>query len=160
MIKNELIEYSNKILNGEIKAGQKHKWACQRFLNDLERIESDKDFNYTWDEEKAQRIVDWFSFLKHTKGILAGQPIHLTTFQKFSVCQAFGWVHKETGMRRFKKVYKQVGRKNAKSQELSGVGLYMTTADGEQAPEVYCTATKRDQAKIVFNESRYMALKS
>jgi len=158
-ILEELINYSNDILDGTINACQKHKWACERFLNDLDRIGTE-NFPYVWDEEKAQRIVDWFTFLKHTRGVLTRQSIHLTTFQKFSVCQVFGWVHKDTGLRRFRKVYKQVGRKNAKSQELSGVGLYMLMADGEDGAEIYCTATKRDQAKIVFNESRNMALKS
>ena len=159
-ILEELYQYSQEVIEGEIPAGQEHIWACQRFLNDIERVQNDDNFPYVWNEDKAQDIVDWFGFLKHTKGILAGQPIHLTTWQKFSVCQIFGWVHKDTGYRRFKKAFKQVGRKNAKSQELSGVGLYMLCADGEDAPEVYCTATKRDQAKIVFNESKNMARRS
>lgn len=159
-IVEELFRYSEDVIDKKIPAGQEHIWACQRFIKDLERVQSDDDFPYVWNEEKTQDIVDWFSFLKHTKGILAGKPIKLTTWQKFSICQVFGWVHKDTGNRRFKKVYKQVGRKNAKSQELSGVGLYMLCADGEESPEVYCTATKRDQAKIVLNESQNMAKRS
>lgn len=52
----ELIDYSNKILNCEIVACKRHKQACQRFLNDLERMEHE-DFEYYWDEEEAQKLL-------------------------------------------------------------------------------------------------------
>jgi phage terminase large subunit-like protein len=150
-IKQELIEYSNDVLSGKIVAGREIKWACQRFLNDLK-----KDWEYEWNEEKATRVVAFFSYMKHNKGILTGKNIELTTFQKFLICQVFAWVEKETGRRRFKKAYVQLGRKNGKSQLLSGVGLYMLGFDNEHSAEIYCAATRKDQAKIVFDECRVM----
>ena len=151
----ELTDYSNDIIAGRIIAGQKHKWACQRFLNDVAR-QGTEGFPFVFSEEKAERFFAWCSLFKHTKGVIEGQQIVLQINQRFDYGNIFGWVHKDAGLRRFRKSYKQVGRKNAKSQEESLVGLYETFADGESASEVYCAATKSKQAKIVWNEAKMM----
>ena len=151
----ELTDYSNDIIAGRIIAGQKHKWACQRFLNDVAR-QGTEGFPFILSEEKAERFFNWCNLFKHTKGVIEGKPIDLQINQRFDYGNIFGWVHKDTGLRRFRKSYKQVGRKNAKSQEEALVGLYETFADGESASEVYCAATKTKQAKIVWNEAKMM----
>lgn len=92
-IKEELIQYSRDCLEDKIPSGKKHKQACKRFLRDLDRI-GKEDFPYIWDEEKAGKIVKWFSYLRHSKGELAGKPILLTTWQKFFLCQLYGWRNK------------------------------------------------------------------
>lgn len=157
-IKEELIQYSLDVIGGKIIACDKHKKACKRFLNDIER-EQQGQFEYEWKEEEAQRIVKWFSLLRHSKGILAGQPIILNTWQKFVVCNLYGWYSKTTGYRRFKKGYIQVGRKNAKSQMMAGIALYecgvMSARSGE-LNEVYAAGTKRDQSRIIFEEAKLM----
>lgn len=158
-ILQELTRYAERCLSGEIVSCRKHKWACSRFLRDLERRETDAGFPYVWNEESAQRIVDWFALLRHSKGILAGQPIILTTPQKFSLCQLYGWQHRKTGKRRFTNFFKEVARKNAKSQELAGVTLYemaYISTKNQEINECYCAGTKRDQSKIIFNECRNM----
>lgn len=154
-LRKELIEYSEQVLDGDIVACVKHKWACQRFLFDLER-EGTEDFPYIFDEELGQRFLDWFGLFKHRKGILAGQKIVPHIIQNFNFGNIYGWIHKDTGLRRFNKAYWQVGRKNAKSQSLGGVGSYEGSAFGELAAEIYCAATKKDQAKIVWEEIRGM----
>jgi phage terminase large subunit-like protein len=68
----------------------------------------------------------------------------------------YGWKHRDTGYRRFRKAYWQVGRKNAKSQSLACVGSYEMFAMTNGMAEVYCAATKRDQAKIIWHETRVM----
>ncbi|MFZ3172065.1 MAG: terminase TerL endonuclease subunit [Carboxydocellales bacterium] len=151
----EIIEYSNDILEGRIVACQKHKWACSRFLKDLSR-QGTEDFPYIFIEAKAERFFDWMRMFKHTKGVLAGQRIEPHIIQKFNFGNLYGWVHQETGRRRFKKSYWQVSRKNAKSQSEACVGTYETFAYGISASEVYCAATKRDQSKIVWDEARMM----
>ena len=144
----ELITYSEDVINGVEVACIKHKWACARFLTDLNK----KDFKYVFDEEKAERFLEWMRLFKHTKGVLQGENIEPHIIQKFVFGNIYGWVNKETGLRRFKKAYWQVGRKNAKSQSLGAMGSYESMAFGENASEVYCAATKKDQAKIVWNE--------
>ncbi|WP_338009696.1 terminase large subunit [Desulfitobacterium hafniense] len=151
----ELIKYSDDIITGKINACKKHKSACKRFLLDIEREGTDA-FPYVWNEEKALKIVKWFSYLRHSKGILAKQPIILTTWQKFILCNIYGWYHKDTGYRRFKKAFIEVARKNAKSQIMAGVALYEISAFGVNASEAYCLGTKMKQSKIVFNEAKLM----
>lgn len=154
-LRDELVQYSNDVIADNIVSCQKHKWSCIRFLRDLDREGTD-DFPYLFDEEKANRFLNWMRLFKHRKGILQGQYIEPHIIQKFIFGNIYGWVHKDTGYRRFTKAYWQVGRKNAKSQSLSCVGSYELMALGEGASEVYCAATKTAQAKIVWNETESM----
>lgn len=156
-VRYELIHYSEDVLNGVIVACQKHKWACQRFLYDIER-EGTEEFPYIFDEERAERFFDWMRLFKHRKGILSGQYIEPHIIQKFNFGNIYGWIHKDTELRRFNKAYWQVARKNAKSQSLGTVCSYEGSAFGEYAAEVYCTATKKDQAKIVWEETEAMIM--
>ena len=156
--KEEIVRYCEQCLDGTIPSGQKHKWACKRFLDDLERVGA-PDFPYIWDEQGAERIVRWFAMLKHSKGTLAGQPIELTPWQMFRECQIYGWIHKETGKRRFRKAFTEVGRKNSKSQLESGESLYelaVTSTKNGEVNEVYTAGVKSDQSKIVFRECDLM----
>jgi phage terminase large subunit-like protein len=151
MLKQWMIDYCHDVLSGEIIACQKHKWACQRFLRDIER-EGTEEFPYVFNEEKALRFLKWMTLFKHTKGKLAGQHIEPHPIQIFVFGNIYGWVHKDTGLRRFKKAYWQVARKNAKSQSLACAGSYESFAFGESMAEVYIGATKTEQSKIVWNE--------
>ena len=101
-----------------------------RFLRDVEK-EGTKKFPYVFDEKRAERFFAWAAMHKHTKGILAGQPIIFEPIRRFIFGNIYGWVNKDTGLRRFKKAYWQVGRKNAKSQSLAIVGDYEMMAMGE-----------------------------
>lgn len=154
----EIKAYAKRCIADPETNCKKHRWACERFLRDLSRIGQD-DFPFVWDEKSAQSIVDWFALLRHSKGVLAGKPIILTEWQRFRLCQLYGWRHKDTGMRRFRKTFTEVGRKNAKSQEEAGVALYeisvTATKNGEVA-ECYTAGVKREQSKIVFEEAKLM----
>lgn len=148
---DELIQYSKDCTADTRHVCQKHRWACERFLNDLKKSGT-KDFPYIFDEEKALRFFEWAALHKHTKGVLAGEPIEFTPIQRFIFGNVYGWVHQDTGLRRFRKAYWQVARKNAKSQSLAIVGDYELMALGEPMSEVYIGATKSMQAKIIYNE--------
>lgn len=157
-ILNQLIKYSQNCISGKNVSCQKHIWACERFLRDVEQMKDEK-YPYYWDEEAAQNIVDWFALLRHSKGVLAGQPIILTDWQKFRLCQLYGWKNKKTGYKRFKKSFTEVARKNAKSQEEAGVALYeisVMATKNQETYEFYTAGVKRDQSKIVFNEAGLM----
>ncbi|MFJ5625438.1 terminase large subunit [Peribacillus loiseleuriae] len=154
-LKQWMIHYCHDVINGEIVACQKHIWACERFLRDIER-EGTEDFPYVFNEDKAIRFFEWMQLFRHTKGVLNGERIEPHEIQVFIFGQIYGWVHKDTGYRRFSKAYWQVGRKNAKSQSLGCVGTYEEMALGEGMSEVYIGATKTEQAKIVWNEAEAM----
>ncbi|MBU8583569.1 terminase large subunit [Bacillus paralicheniformis] len=150
-IKQFMIDYSRDVVSGEIVACQKHIWACERFLKDIKR-EGTREFPYVFDDEKARRFLFWMTQFKHTKGPLQGQNIVPEPIQIFIFGNVYGWIHKDTGFRRFRKVYWQVARKNTKTQSLACVGSYEGFADDEYMSEVYIGATKAEQAKICWNE--------
>ena len=158
-IKEELIQYAKDCINDTKHCCQKHRWACERFLRDISREGTD-EFPYIFDDAKAERFYKWASLHKHTKGVLVNMPIIFTPIQRFIFGNIYGWVHKDTGYRRFTKAYWQVGRKNAKSQSLGLVGDYELMALGEDNSEVYIGATKTLQAKIIYNEVIAMLKKS
>lgn len=150
-------KYASDVLSGAVPACKWVRLSCQRQADDLEKAKG-KDFPYRFDAAKAAvRVAKFIEKQPHIKGEWAGKPIELEPWQLFALTVAFGWVHKVTGLRRFRTVYIEVPRKNAKSTMTSGVGLYMLTADGEAGAEVYSAATSREQARIVFNDAQHMA---
>jgi phage terminase large subunit-like protein len=150
----ELLAYSNDVLSCKIVACQKHKWSCLRFLNDVTKADTN-DFPYVFNSEKADKFLSWMRLFKHRKGVLKGRNIEPHIIQKFVFGNIYGWYHSDTGYRRFNKFFWQVARKNAKTQSLACVGLYetMVIPDGIEVCETYSAATKRDQAKIVWDEA-------
>ena len=152
-------DYARAVINGDILAGRWVKLACERHLRDLERQGMD-GFPYVFRPDLGDRVADFFTYCRHVKGPLAGEPIILDSWQRFILGSVFGWIHKDTELRRFRKAYVQVARGNAKSTMLSGLGLYMLMADGEIGSEVYAAATKAEQARIVFDAARRMAINS
>ena len=137
------------------------KLACQRHLNDIAKSNK-AEFPYTFDPLKAGRICRFIEQLPHTKGdwaVSAGgrdNRIGLEPWQCFIFCCIFGWVHKATGLRRFRIAYVCVPRKNGKSILAAGAGLYMLANDGEFGAEVYTGATCKRQAWEVFRPAKQM----
>ena len=151
-LKEMLVGYSLQVINSEYGHCVKEKWACQRFLRDVEREDTD-DFPYIFDDSKALRFLKWTTNFKHSKGPLAGQNIDPAPIQMFIFGNLYGWVHRDTGYRRFRTSYWQVARKNAKTQSNACVASYEASAFGEPYAEVYIGATKTEQAKILWNET-------
>jgi phage terminase large subunit-like protein len=155
-ILEEIINYSKDCISGKIISCKKHIWACERFLRDVENQNTD-EFPFVFSEDKAMQFIKWSRFFKHTKGVLRGKNIELHISLKFIVVNIYGWYHRDTGYRRFNKFFYQVARKNAKSQFVAIVASYelMVFLDGGLS-EVYCAAGKKEQAKIVYSETKLM----
>ena len=151
-------DYAQQVQASVIPACKWVRLAIDRQVTDLQRL-SGADWPWVFDEEKAARVCEFLELLPHIKGKWARERrlIELDGWQCFILTTTFGWVHKDTGLRRFREVYLEVPRKNAKSTLSSGVALYMLTADGEQGAEIYSAATTRDQARIVFDDAKAMA---
>lgn len=150
-------KYARDVLDGKILAGELVQLACQRHINDLE-LGSMRGLYF--DEKAAMRAINFFGFLKHSKGEWAGSAVKLEPWQQFRIGSTFGWKRKKDNLRRFRTAYTEVARKNGKTTEMAGVGLYGMIADNEPGAEVYSAASKRDQAKIVFEDAARMVKKN
>ncbi len=151
-------QYMRDVLDGEVAACKWVKLAVQRQADDLAR-EPSEEWPWVFDEAAAERPCAFIELLPHIKGKWAreGRLLELEPWQCFIITTVFGWVHRETRLRRFLEVYEEVARKNGKSAKGSGLLLYMLAADGEHGAECYTAATTRDQARIVFDDARAMA---
>lgn len=148
--------YCDDIIAGRIVAGKYARLAVERHLRDLD---TGRERGLYFSESAAEHILKFAPLCCHSKGKWAGQPIQLEPWQSFSLAVQFGW-QKADGLRRFRTALGEVARKNGKSTIGAVKGLYLLTVDGEEGAEIYCAATKKDQAKVVWSESRRMALRS
>jgi len=156
---NPIDSYARSVVDGQVPAGKYHHLSCARHLRDRAR-EGTPGFPYRFDLERAARAFRFAEKLKHYKGKWAGTLIHLEPWEQFIIGSVLGWVHAETGLRRFRTAFHQVPRKNGKTLIAAIVLLYLTFFDGEPGAEGYCIALKRDQAKLVFNDARKLVLSS
>jgi len=147
---NYILAYWEKIQSGEVVVSKRVRQQYQKLVVELENPRDP----WVFDLEAANAPIEFIErFCRHSKGKWIGQPVRLELWQKALLQAVFGFVHKETGYRRCREFVLLVGRKNGKSTLLAGIGLYMLVGDGEGGAEVYCVATKRDQARIVFTEA-------
>lgn len=153
---NFIEQYYQAIENGTVVTSKRVKKQYQKLVKDMEHHDK-----YIFDEEKAMRPIQFIEqFCRHSKGELAGKPLVLDLFQKAYISALFGFVDKDTGLRRYTESFFFVGRKNGKTTMLSAIALYMMIADGESGSEVYSVASKRDQANILFDQAHEMIVQS
>ena len=169
---NYIKEYYEKIKSGEIITSRKVKIVYEKLVKDIDNPKTVKIYNedaeeygeheYIFSEERALDAIDFIeTFCRHSKGKKwAGQPFILELWQKAFVSAIFGFIDKETGFRKYRKVILFVARKNGKSTLAAAIGLYMLLMDGEPGAECYSIATKKDQAKILWQEAKRMIKKN
>ncbi|MCX4186760.1 terminase large subunit [Methylophaga sp. OBS4] len=155
--------YCKDVKSGKRPACKWEKLAVERHLNDLKRSKK-KAFPYKFEPEVAVRIIKFIELFPHVKGKWAAvggkaNRIKLEPWQKFNLAMIFGWVHKASGLRKYRRAGLYVPRKNAKSVKAAGIGLYMLVEDGEYGAEVYCGATSEKQAWEVYRPAKKMAEK-
>ena len=146
---NYVIEYFEAIKAGECIVSKRVYKQYEKLVNEI-----NNPGKYIFDEAKALKPIKFIEqFCKHSKGEWAGKPVILELFQRAYISALFGFIDKDTGLRRYKESMFYVARKNGKSTMLSGIAAYMLVADGEPGAECYSVASKKDQSKIVFDET-------
>ena len=154
---NYIEQYYNEIITGKYIVSKRVKKQYEKLVNDIKEPTG----GYIFDENRASKPIRFIEqFCKHSKGEWAGKPVTLELFQKAYISALFGFNHVETGLRKYRETMFMVGRKNGKSTMLAGIALYMMTADNEPGAEIYSTATKKDQARIIFDETHNMVKQS
>lgn len=164
-------EYYKWICDNPDKVCNKVKKEYEKLINDLKTPKEVSFLNkstgeiethtYIFDEKKSLRPIHFIEkYCRQSKGQWNGKPLKLELFQKAFIQALFGFVDKDTGFRKYKKAIFFVARKNGKSVLDSAIANYMLTKDNEGGAEVYSIATKKEQAKIVWEESKKMIRKS
>ena len=145
-------QFAEKNLKNKKEFGEDARLAFKRHLNDLKRSEkNDPEFPYIFVPEKAEDIIELANKLTIAEGE-GNETFTCAGFQEFILGSLFGWVHKETGKRRFTDSYVQVARQQGKSVLNAILGIKCSNFDNYNYAQIYCTATKQDQARIVLNE--------
>ena len=110
----------------------------------------------TFDESAGRFIREFIEgFCRQSVGKWAGEPLKLLDWEADFVMRLFGW-KRANGLRRFTRAYLEVAKKNGKSTLLAALAIALLVVDGEASPEIHLNAVDRDQASIVFNETKRM----
>lgn len=116
---------------------------------------------YWFDVKAANRVCKFIEGnIKHSKGEFAGKPFKLERWERKIIGHVFGWKQKADGLRRFRKMFLYLPRKNGKTYITAALGLLFLVADDEPGAEVYCCAAETTQAALVFNEAANMIRQS
>lgn len=150
----EVQAYIDGVLDGSIVAGKLVRACVERHQDDLVH---GAGRGLHFDAEAASGAIEFFYCLNHSTGEWVGQPFAPYPWQKFLLWVLFGWKRSD-GTRRFRDAFISIGRGNGKSPLGAGIGLLLFACDQpvEARAEVYTAATKKDQARIVFDEARRM----
>lgn len=151
---NPILEYWREIESG-LAVSDKIRRTFKKLAAD---VENGGEFFYS--PPRANHALEFIeNYCKHSKGKMGGKPVRLELWEKAILAAVFGFIDAD-GLRKYREAVLIVAKKNGKSLIASAVGLYLLSADGEPGPEVYAVATKRDQAKIIWLESKRMRNKS
>ena len=164
-------QYFKYIQEHPKRINHKIKVVYEKLVKDIETPRETTYYNkltgenethtYIFDEARGQLPIKFIeTFCKQSKGKWAGKPLKLELYQKAFIEALYGFVDEDTGVRKYKKGILFIGRKNGKSTMDSGLANFMLTKDGEGGAEIYSVATKREQAKVVWDEAKRMIKKS
>lgn len=149
---DRVTEFAKENVKNKKDFGEDARLAFKRHIDDLARSKkNDPNFPYRFDEEKADDIIELANKLTIAEGE-GNEQFTCAGFQEFILGSLFGWVHKETGKRRFTDSYVQVARQQGKSVLNAILGIKCCNFDNYNYGQIYCTATKADQARIVLKE--------
>lgn len=155
--RNYILEYWEEIEAGRVVVSKKVYKIYKQLVTEIKTPVQP----YTFDVKRATKPIRFIErFCKHSKGEWAGKPVKLELFQKAYISALFGFIDANTGYRKYTESFFMVARKNGKSTMLAGIALYLLVADQEPGAELYTVATKKDQAKIIFDEVLNMVQQS
>lgn len=143
-------QYALDVVSGEIVAGEFVKLAARRHLRDLKEAHKR---GFRWDQAEADRAIDFFpAVLSITEGAKAGQPFNLLPWHLFVTGSIYGW-RDRNGLRRFRFIWMETGKGQAKSPLMAGLGIYETVGRGRKRAEVYCIGEDRKTANVMFRDA-------
>lgn len=149
-IYDRVTEYAHKVVTGEVIAGELHRLACQRHLNDLKRQRTE-EFPYYYSPDKALEVIEYAETLTIAEGG-EPRPVKLIDSQVFDLGCTFGWYKVSNDKRRFRRRYKSIARQNGKTFENGIMGTYIAGFGGYSFGKLFTVATKKRQARLAWDE--------
>ena len=147
-IEQKFWSYVEGVENHTILTNKWIKLCMKRFRKDLKK-QGTEDFPYVFDFSRAERVIKFGELLKQVNDDWLGKPLVFMPWQIFLFGQIYGWVHKDTGLRRFRKAFIFITRKSGKSTLVAVSALWdLLSTNGSQ---VCLGATTRQQSKIIYD---------
>ena len=147
---DRVTRHARAVVSGQRKAGELHKLACKRHLQDLDRQNS-ADFPYIWRPEAADEVLQYAETLTVAEGDQP-RPVKLLEEQAFDIGCTFGWYRTSNNKRRFRRRYKSMGRQNGKTFENGIMGTYIAGFGGYNYGKLFTVATKKRQARLAWED--------
>ena len=147
---DRVTRHARAVVSGQRKAGELHKLACKRHLQDLDRQNS-ADFPYIWRPEAADEVLQYAETLTVAEGD-EPRPVKLLEEQAFDIGCTFGWYRTANNKRRFRRRYKSMGRQNGKTFENGIMGTYIAGFGGYNYGKLFTVATKKRQARLAWED--------
>lgn len=144
-----------------IVAGPYVRQACERHLRDrvLAATTPGHPNGWKFSEPAADVAIGFYERVLRLPDTLDDQgepkPFLLEPALVFIVGSLMGWLGAD-GYRRFRDAFIEMGKGNAKTPTIAGLGLFGLAMDNEQAAEVYAAAVDLDQAAIMFRDAERM----
>lgn len=145
-------QYAQDVLSGKQLACEKIRLAVRRCLNDLKREGEDSPWRF--DAEQAGRPIRFMEKWMVPQGNY--DRLELMPWQCFFLANLFGWVHKDTGERKYRRVTLLVGGGNGKTPLIAGMAIYCISQLGIKDCNIHVFANSRDQAGIILSDCEAM----
>ncbi len=151
MAVNYVRRYVRAIRAGTVTVSQPVRQVYER----LDAEAADKACPYRFSAKLGDHAIRFIeTFCRHYEGEHAGQLVKLDLWEKAFLQALFGWIDRQSKLRRFREFFLLVARKNGKSFLSACIMVYMLVADGEAGAQCVSIATKYDQAAIVYKTAR------
>lgn len=143
-------QFIEDVLSGRQIACKKIRQACERHMRDLERS-VDPEYPFYFDSEWADNYILFMKDLTMHQGKVAGQKFPMLPFQEFIVALTTGWRKKKNRKRRFREVYIQMAKKNAKTTLMAGLVLAIFYLEPDASGQYVFCADSQKQAALCFD---------
>ena len=118
-------DYARSVIDGDVLAPVAVRLACERHMRDL------RNPAFVWDHRGVERRLAMCRTLRHYKGPAKGKPFEPTPWQCFIIGSVFGWKLKRSGLRRFRKAFVMVPRKNGKTFLAASIAVMVLVSGGQ-----------------------------
>ena len=146
------LQYAESVASGAIPSSPEMKSVCEAIAKEFELQDFD-DYPYRFDTALADKVERFAGYLQMYEGSFAGDYWKPLPWQRFVLRTVFGWVHKETGYRRYRRVFLNTAKGSGKKLISSCILLYLTFADKEPGAEVYVLAATFAQSQVIFSDA-------